>query len=141
MKKLLLVFTSTMFCIVVFAQTNQNPQEKSADSVSQATLTPLSTAIDFDITFTDGTTANLFNTCNAGNSVVLDFFFTTCYYCQIYANKIEQAYIAHGSGTWNIKFWGIDYDDDNAAVIKYKTSFALQTQTLAPVAQKVADTT
>jgi cytochrome oxidase Cu insertion factor (SCO1/SenC/PrrC family) len=34
-------------------------------------------APDFSTTFTDGTTANLYTVLGAGNTVVLDFFYTT----------------------------------------------------------------
>jgi len=41
------------------------------------TINQRATATDFTVTFTDGTTGNLFATLNAGNSVILDFFYTT----------------------------------------------------------------
>jgi len=76
MKKYILVIAFGIISIAVFAQTMQTSFEKPAGYASQAVLTPLYTAIDFSVTFTDGTSANLFTTCNAGNTVLLDFFFT-----------------------------------------------------------------
>ena len=125
MKRKLLVFAFAIISTTVLAQTAQTPKEKPADYVSQAILTPLETAIDFSVTFTDGTPVNLFATCDAGNSVVLDFFFVSCGYCQSYAPIIDQAYVTHGAGTGNIKFWGIDNGDNNAQVIAYKSTYGV----------------
>ena len=125
MKKKLLVIVFTIISAYVFAQAKQTFQEKPADYVSAAVFTPLTTAIDFSVTFTNGTPANLFTTCNAGNSVLLDFFFTGCGYCQEYAPIIDQAYQAHGAGTGNIKFWGIDNGDNNAEVNSYKSTYGV----------------
>lgn len=125
MKKKLL-FILFVFCgLLTMAQNQITPYEKPADFNSSNVLTPLLTAIDFSVTFTDGTPVNLFATCNAGNSVLLDFFFTTCVYCQTYAPTIDQAYVAHGSGTGNIKFWGIDTGDNNATVNTYKATYGV----------------
>ena len=122
MKKSILAFTIGIISLTAFAQSEQSRHEKAADYNSQAVLTPLVSAIDFSVTFTDGTPANLFTTCSAGNSVVLDFFYTTCSFCIQYAPFIDQAYVAHGSGAGNIKFWGIDLGDTNAEVIAYKSA-------------------
>ena len=123
MKKYLFLFG--VMSIALFAQTNQPLVEKPSGYQSQLNLIPLTTAIDFSVTFTDGTPVNLFSTCSAGNSVVLDFFFTTCQYCQQYAPTIDQAYVAHNSGSGNIKFWGIDTGDNNADVNTYKTTYGV----------------
>jgi hypothetical protein len=125
MRKYLLLFAISIMSLALFAQTVQTPFEKSVGYKSQLNLIPLTTAIDFSVTFTDGTPVNLFTTCNAGNSVVLDFFFTTCQYCQLYAPTIDQAFVAHNSGSGNIKFWGIDYQDNNSAVNLYKTTYGV----------------
>nr|MBA2422908.1 hypothetical protein [Chitinophagales bacterium] len=69
-------------------------------------------AIDFTITTTDGVERNLFNTLDGGSTIMLDFFFTTCYYCIEYAPVIDEVYLEHGAGNWNFDIWGID-DGDN----------------------------
>lgn len=125
MKKNILVIIFTIISTTILAQVIQISQDKSVENVSQSVLIPLTTAIDFSVTFTDGTSASLFTTCNAGNSVVLDFFFKDCHSCQVYAPIIEQAYVLHGSGTGNIKFWGIDTGDDNATVDAYKATYGV----------------
>ncbi|MFH0864887.1 MAG: T9SS type A sorting domain-containing protein [Bacteroidota bacterium] len=125
MKKILLFIPLILCCLVTNAQNQLTTFEKPADFQSSSVLQPLEVAIDFSVTFTDGTPVNLFTTCNAGNSVLLDFFYTTCVYCQTYAPIIDQAYAAHGSGNGNIKFWGIDYGDNNAEVNTYKTTYGV----------------
>ena len=122
MKKTLLFIFVALSCFSGFAQ---EVYEKDAGYDTREILSPLASALDFNLTFTDGTTANLFNTCTAGNSVLLDFFYTTCGYCQTYAPTIDQAYVAHGSGSGNIKFWGIDYGDTDAQVIAYKSTYGV----------------
>jgi hypothetical protein len=88
-------------------------------------IQPRSTAPDFSTTFTDGTNVNLYTTLNSGNTVMLDFFFTTWSYCQSYAGTIETSYVNHGSGSGNIKYWGISDRDGNAAINTYKTTYGI----------------
>ncbi len=124
MKKIFFSLIFVIFITNVFSQTTKTLKEKTTTYTSQPALVSLATAIDFTVTFTDGTTANLFNTCNAGNSVVLDFFYTSCHYCQIYAPTIDQSYRVHNSGVNNIKYWGIDTGDNNAEVDAYKLTYS-----------------
>jgi len=77
---------------------------------------------DFTIITTDHDTLNLYSTLSSGKTVVLDFFYTTCYYCQAYASIIEQSYQNNGAGNEGIVFWGIDYGDTDTEVIAYKTA-------------------
>lgn len=125
MKKTLLLCSFFICSFILSAQNSISTFEKPADFTSSQVLEPLVVAPDFSITFTDGTPANLYTTLNAGNSVLLDFFYTTCSYCIQYAPTIDQAYVAHGSGTGNIKFWGIDTGDNNAEVDAYKTQYGV----------------
>lgn len=127
MKKLLLSSIFAMVATFSFAQESKAPKSLpdgfTVNPVSA--LSPLSIAPDFSVTFTDGSTANLYTTLTAGNSVMLDIFYTTCGYCQEYAPIIEQAFTAHGSGTGNVKFWGIDNGDTDAEVNAYKTQYGV----------------
>jgi hypothetical protein len=125
MKKHLLFFAFMICSLVITAQTPATTSEKPADYQSSQVLEPLTVAIDFSVTFTNATSGNLFTTCNAGNSVLLDFFFVDCSYCQTYAPTIDQAYVSHGSGNGNIKFWGIDNGDTDAEVNTYKTTYGV----------------
>lgn len=78
MKKTLLLLVLGVVLLAVSAQA-QAPKSNRDGSVSTAkpTILPKLTAVDFTLTFTDGSTGNLFTTLNAGNSVMLDMFFTS----------------------------------------------------------------
>ncbi|MEI6122753.1 MAG: T9SS type A sorting domain-containing protein [Bacteroidota bacterium] len=80
---------------------------------------------NFSLTFTDASHVHLHQTLAAGKSVLLDFFFVGCSYCQTYAPIIDQSYVAHGAGTGNILFWGISDRDANAAITTYKNSYGV----------------
>jgi hypothetical protein len=127
MKKLLLSSIFAMVATFSFAQESKTPKSLpdgfTVNPVSA--LIPLTAATDFSITFTDGTPASLYTTLNAGNTVLLDFFYTDCGYCQSYAPTIDQAYVAHGSGTGTVKFWGIDNGDASATIDTYKTQYGV----------------
>ena len=126
MKKYLL-FTIILWAIstTIIAQESKFDIRESNNFSTDAVLTALTTAPDFTVTFTDGSTANLYNTCDSGNTVMLDFFYVDWTYCQANAAKIDSAYVAHGSGTGNIKFWGIDYGDNKMDVIAYKSQYGV----------------
>lgn len=87
--------------------------------------TTLATAPDFTITTTDGVQRNLYTTLNNNKSVLLDFFFVGCGYCQTYAPIIDEAYVRYGSGSGNIEFWGISDRDNNSAINTYKSTYGV----------------
>ncbi len=75
MKKLLLI---CIFCVGALYVTAQETAIKCPPANNQEMVVQTrANALDFTTTFTDGTQANLFTTLNAGNIVVLDFFYTT----------------------------------------------------------------
>jgi hypothetical protein len=84
-------------------------------------------APDFTITTTDGLTHDLFTELDAGRTVVLDFFYPTCQGCWYYAPIIEQSYVAHGSGTGSIVFWGINGGElgDDAEIEAFRTTYGV----------------
>lgn len=82
-------------------------------------------ALDFTVTDTDGNTLHLFEALDNGKTVLLDFFFTTCSFCQQYAPIIEQVYQNTGAGSGDIYFWGLDYGDTDAEVIAYKQAYGV----------------
>ena len=68
--------------IAIFATFSQNTNnskslaiERTANTINN--IREKAIAPDFTVTFTDGRVANLYDTLNAGNTVLLDFFFTT----------------------------------------------------------------
>lgn len=82
-------------------------------------------ADDFTITTTDGVTRNLYNTLDSGKTVFIDLFYTTCYYCQLYAPVIEEIYQETGAGQGDIEFWGISNNlfDTNHLIDEYKEQY------------------
>jgi hypothetical protein len=68
-----------VFGLVLIAVSAQDQSTKCAPDGSiikvKPTISPKAVAPDFTTTFTNGTSANLYATLNAGNSVLLDFFF------------------------------------------------------------------
>jgi thiol-disulfide isomerase/thioredoxin len=129
MKRKTFLFALMIASYTIFAQ-NYKLSKNLVNEYGNNTIPEVKTktiAPDFTVTFTDGTVANLYNTLNAGNIVMLDFFTTTCSYCEAYAPTIEQSYINHGAGQGNIKYWGIDpdYDQTDADVIAYKSIYGV----------------
>ena len=78
MKKKLLTLTLVLASVAIFAQDQVSKNTHDGNTVSYTpTISPRATAKDFTVTFSNGTTGNLFTTLNAGNTVMLDLFFTT----------------------------------------------------------------
>ncbi|TND09024.1 MAG: Alkyl hydroperoxide reductase/ Thiol specific antioxidant/ Mal allergen [Bacteroidetes bacterium] len=93
----------------------------------QAVFSFAQTAPDFTITTTDSITKNLYDTLNAGKTVVLDFFYPSCQGCWYYSPIIEQAYQAHGAGTGSVQFWGINGGvlSNDAQIIAYRQQYGI----------------
>jgi hypothetical protein len=126
MKKFILfLFVSIFFYIGASAQEIKKCLPEDYQVANSSKFEVLSTMPNFSVTFTNGTKVYLYQTLNAGNSVLLDFFYVGCGYCQTYAPIIDQAFVAHGSGSGNIKFWGISDRDANAAINTYKTTYGV----------------
>jgi len=122
MKKISFVTIAAM--LIAFNCTHA--QKCLPENIQVKTITTtLVQAPDFTITTTDGVQRNLYATLNNNKSVVLDFFFVGCTYCQQYAPTIDQAYIRYGSGNGNIEFWGISDRDNNAAINQYRTTYGV----------------
>ena len=78
MKRKLLVSAMGLLLLAFSVQGQLPKYARDGSKVSdQQTISPKLTAPDFTVTFTDGSTGNLYSTLNAGNSVFLDQFFTT----------------------------------------------------------------
>ncbi|MEI8203129.1 MAG: T9SS type A sorting domain-containing protein [Bacteroidota bacterium] len=118
MKKITLLLIIVLISSLSYAQKCEYKNQGS-------NKTTLSTAPDFTITTTDGVVRNLFTTLNSGKTVFVDLFFVDCGYCQTYAPIIDQSYVAHGSGSGNIVYWGISDRDADAAVNTYKTTYGV----------------
>ena len=86
---------------------------------------PLTTAVDFTVTDTDGNTHVLFDYLDDGKYVLIDFFYTTCGPCQITAPKVSEAYTYFGCNTGDLVVLGIDYGDTDAEVIQFEQTFGV----------------
>jgi thiol-disulfide isomerase/thioredoxin len=108
---LLIIFALTFSCFL-YSQT-------------QSEQRVLKQANNFTITTTDGITRNLYNTLDSGKTVFIDLFYTTCYYCQLYAPVIEEIYQNTGAGQGDIEFWGISNNlfDTNNVIEQYKLDY------------------
>ncbi len=91
--------------------------------ISLQAQTPLTQAVDFNVTDTDGEQHSLFSYLNSGYYVCIDFFYTTCPSCQATAPKVSYAYEYFGCNTGDIIFLGIDYDDTDAEVIVFENNY------------------
>ncbi|MEZ5059870.1 MAG: TlpA disulfide reductase family protein, partial [Saprospiraceae bacterium] len=83
-------------------------------------------APDFTVTDTHGETHRLYDYLDAGKSVILDFFFTTCGPCIYYSPQVNLAYEKYGCNEADVVFIGIDFDDTNAEVIAYDEEYQIK---------------
>lgn len=86
--------------------------------------TPLTEAVDFDVTFTNGEAFNLFDKLAEDKYVVVDFFFTTCGPCIDNQGYFTEAYQNFGCNTGDIYFLSIESTVDDAATIQYEETYA-----------------
>jgi hypothetical protein len=77
MKKFLLFMAMVFVALVINAQDHPAKCTPLNSSDQTIVIQERVNAIDFTTTFTDGSSGSLFTVLDAGNSVVLDFFYTT----------------------------------------------------------------
>lgn len=80
-------------------------------------------APDFTITDIHGHTHTLSTYINAGKSVLIDFFYTTCGPCQNTAPKVNDFYHKYGCNTGDIIVLGIDNGDSDAQVLSFENTY------------------
>lgn len=86
--------------------------------------TSLTEAVDFTVTFTDGTEFNLFDKLAEGKYVCIDWFFTTCGPCQANQPTFTETFQNFGCNEGDIFFLSVENTVDDAAVIVYEETFA-----------------
>jgi hypothetical protein len=121
MKRFILSIFALIFSCFLYSQTLPGQQVlKQAD--------------DFTITTTDGIVRNLYNTLDSGKTVFIDLFYTTCYYCQLYAPVIEEIYQNTGAGQGDIEFWGISNNlfDTNNVIDQYRMDYNISNPCAGP---------
>lgn len=105
-KTLLLSFFTLLFAVNLNAQT------------------PLTQALDFDITFTDGEEFNLFDKLDEGKYVVIDFFFTTCGPCQANQPYYTEAFQNFGCNEGDVFFLSVESTVGDEETITYEETYA-----------------
>jgi len=133
MKHSLLVITALAYSFLLFSQSleqNRCPYK----GLPLTGYEVFKEAEDFTITTTDGISRNLYNTLDSGKTVFVDLFYTTCYYCQLYAPIIEEIYQNTGAGAENIEFWGISNNlfDTNWVIDQYKETYDVSNPCAGP---------
>lgn len=93
-------------------------------TVNLSAQTPLSDAVDFDVTFTDGEEFNLFDKLDEDKYVVIDFFFTTCGPCQVNQPSYTEAFQNFGCNEGDIYFLSVESTVGDEATITYEETYA-----------------
>ena len=92
-------------------------------SLSAVAQTPLTQAVDFTVTFTNGEEFNLFDKLASGSYVCVDFFFTTCGPCQANQSYYSEAYMNFGCNQSDIFFLSLESTVGDAETIAYEETY------------------
>ena len=92
-------------------------------SLSAAAQTPLTQAVDFTVTFTNGEEFNLFDELASGSYVCVDFFYTACGPCQSNQGYYSEAYMNFGCNQADIFFLSLESTVGDAETIVYEETF------------------
>jgi len=96
--------------------------------------TPLTEAVNIHVKTIEGETIWLFPLLDDENKiVVIDFFTTTCSYCQLYAPDFQATYEAFGENESNIYFMGINWGNDNQGVREFDSIYGLTFPTISGI--------
>lgn len=87
--------------------------------------TPLSEAIDFEVTDLEGNNIHLFEILDQGKYVLIDFYFTTCVPCQTAVPKISEAFEYFGCGEYDVFFMAMDFGDTHEECLAFDEEFAV----------------
>ena len=87
--------------------------------------TNLTEAVDFTIKDTQGNVHVLSEYLDNGKFVVIDFYSTSCGYCQIYAPEVQTSYEHFGSGNGDVMFFTIDKGHTNDEVIAFDEEYGI----------------
>lgn len=133
MNRFYIIVLTLLSPVLLFSQTGI-PEKCPYKSPQIPDIRVVDEAPDFTITTTDGVTRNLYNTLDSGKTVFIDLFYTTCYYCQLYAPVIEEIYQETGAGQGDIEFWGISNNlfDTNNVIDEYKEQYNVSNPCAGP---------
>ena len=113
MKKVLLLFAAVVFAFGLKAQC------------------PHTEAIDFTATDCHGTEVHLFDILDGGQSVLIDFFYTTCGPCNQAAPKVAEAYTRLGCNMHDVFFMEISTSDGDAACQNWCNTYGIEYPTIS----------
>ena len=91
---------------------------------------PHSEAIDFTATDCHGTEVHLFDILDHGQSVLIDFFYTTCGPCQQATPKVAEAYTRLGCNMHDVFFVEISPSDNDAACQNWCNNYGIEYPTI-----------
>ena len=94
---------------------------------------PLSQAVDFTATDCHGTEVHLFDILDSGQSVLIDFFFTSCGPCQQATPKIVESYSAFGCNMYDVFYMEISDRDSDATCQNWTTNYDVEYPTISGV--------
>ncbi len=87
-------------------------------------LSSFTQVANFNLTDTDATNHDLYTYLSANKAVVLEFFMTTCYYCQNSVVEMEELYNYYGQNTDNVIVLSIEINNaTDIAIEAFKTSY------------------
>lgn len=92
---------------------------------------PYTQAIDFTATDVHGTEVHLFDILDAGQYVLIDFFFTTCGPCQSAVPKIVESYSAFGCNMHDVFYIEIANGDSDASCINWVNTYGVEYPTIS----------
>ncbi len=90
----------------------------------------LKTAPDFTVTDIHGNEIHLYDILEGGQYVLIDFFFTTCGYCQSSIPKIEESYHSFGCNQHDVFYMEISPSDNNADLETWANNYGIEYPTI-----------
>ncbi|MBR1512886.1 MAG: redoxin domain-containing protein [Bacteroidales bacterium] len=92
---------------------------------------PYTEARDFTATDVHGNEIHLFDILDAGQYVLIDFFFTTCGPCQQATPKIVESYYAFGCNQHDVFYMEIATGDSDAACLTWVETYGVEYPTIS----------
>lgn len=92
---------------------------------------PLPQAVDFTATDIHGTEIHLFDILDAGQYVLIDFFFTTCGSCQETTPMIVESYHTFGCNQHDVYYIEVDKGDSDQACINWVNNYGVEYPTIS----------
>ncbi|MBT3209301.1 MAG: T9SS type A sorting domain-containing protein [Bacteroidetes bacterium] len=102
-------------------------------SFSANSQTPLTTAVDFNVTDINGFQLNLFNYLNSGNFVVIYFFTSGNPQSQDSVSYINQSYTDFGCNDGNVLFFAINWGENDADVQQFVFNYGIEYPTVSGI--------